>query len=96
MSLIGVILGSIFQLGLSVFLFMLAAFAGGGIVSGRNLSELQIRILDISLYALPCLCLISAGIVVYQYTHGGTNNSYWWYCMPIAAAIIYIIYVSRI
>ena len=96
MSLIAVILGTIFQLALSLFLFMLAAFAGGGIVNGRNLSELQIKILDISLYVLPCLCLISAGIVIYQYTHGGTNNSFWWYSMPIVAAIIYIIYVSRI
>lgn len=96
MSLLWVILGSFFQLGLSVFFFMLAAFAGGGIANGRNLSELQTKILDLSLYALPSLCLISTAIVIYQYAHNGTSHSYWWYCMPIVAATTYVIYVSKI
>lgn len=96
MSLTWVVLGSMFQLALSVFLFMLAAFTGGGYASGRSLSDLQVLILDRSLYVLPGLCIISAGIVIYQYTQGGTNNSFWWYSMPIVATIAYMVFVSKI
>lgn len=96
MSLSWVILGTFFQLGLALFLFMLAAFAGGGIANGRSLSELQSKILDLSLYCLPGLSLVSAGIIVYQYTQGGTIDSYWWHGMPVVGAIVYIVWVSRI
>jgi hypothetical protein len=95
MSLIWVILGSISQLCLSVFVFMLTAFMGGGIANGRDLSSLQSKIIDLSLFVLPCLCLISAGIVIYQYSNSGTSSAYWWYSMPIIATIAYVIYASR-
>ena len=96
MSLTGIIVGSIAQLCLAMFLFMLAAFAGGGMANGRHLSDLQMKVLNIAIYLLPFLCLISAGIVLYCYTKGGTPGVYWWYSMPIVGAVIYCIYVSRI
>ncbi|WP_444930452.1 hypothetical protein ACJJIF_01300 [Microbulbifer sp. SSSA002] len=96
MSLTWVIIGSFFQLAFSGFLFMMAVFAWGGIANGKDLSTFSSAILAISLYFLPFLGLLSTGIVIYQYTHNGTASSYWWYLMPIVAAILYVLYISVI
>ncbi len=74
MSLIWVVLGTIFQIFLFNFVAMVVAFSAGGIVNGHSLSRVQMFILDLSLYLLPILCVVSAGIVIYQYNIGGSTN----------------------
>lgn len=96
MSLAWVIIGTFFQLGLAFMLFMLAAFAGGGVANGRKLTSLQSKMLDLSIYALPLISLISAGIIIYQYNHDGSSTSYWWHIMPIVAAVIYLVWIGKV
>ena len=96
MSLAWIILGAIFQFFLFGFLFMLTAFAGGAAANEKELSDFQITILNLSIYVLPCLSLLSIGITIFQYNHGGTCSSYWWHGMPIAAAILYIMYLRHL
>lgn len=86
--------GTIFQLVLAYMLFMLVAFSGGGLVSGRSFSKLQIGVLDLSIYLLPALCVLSACIVIYLHWHGGGAMSYAWYAMPLVATALYVAYVT--
>ena len=92
MSLTWVILGSLFQLGLAGFLFMLVVFSAGGIANSGTATRLQMGILTLSAYLLPFLCLLSAGLVIHSYRAGGDAQAYWWYAMPVAAAVGYVIY----
>jgi len=96
MSLVWVVVGSFMQMVLALFLFMMAAFAGGGVVSGRNLPKWQIAILDLSIYLLPALCLISAGVVIFKYLNGGSNAAFWWYLLPIVASVIHLTFTTKI
>ena len=89
MSLIWVIVGSLAQLCLAFFMFMLAAFAGGGIANGNSLTPMQLRILDWSLYFLPGSCVISAVTVIVLYFRGVGAEGYWWYLLPVVAVAIY-------
>lgn len=96
MSLIWVIVGSILQLMLALFLFMLVAFSGGGIANDGSLRKIQIGVLDLSLYALPASCFIGSGIVIYYYATGGSAYAYWWYVLPILMAAAYLFYAMNI
>lgn len=90
MSLMWVVLGTIFQLFLSVMLFMLSVFAGGGVANGDSLSPIALIFLNVSMLILPGACFLSSGIVIYQYMHGGSSISFWWYAMPLVVAGIYM------
>lgn len=96
MSLVWVILGTLAQLMLAGFLFMLVGFSAGAAANNNDLSELHETILTAFLWTLPGLCFGSAGTVIYYFTAGGGVNTYWWYMMPIVAAIIYIIYLVKL
>ncbi|WP_445356023.1 hypothetical protein ACJJI5_08645 [Microbulbifer sp. EKSA008] len=96
MSLTWIIVGSFLQLSFCGFLFMMAAFAGGGVANRGNLSKLSSVILAASLYLLPSISILAAGIVIYQYNLGGDASSYWWHFMPVAAAALYIIYINSL
>ncbi|TQV72198.1 hypothetical protein FLL45_18435 [Aliikangiella marina] len=96
MSFLWVTIGAFFQLGLAFMLFMLAAFAGGGVANGKNLSELQLKILGIFIYLLPLLSVIAAAIIIYQYRQGGSSAAYWWHGLPILGAIIYLVWIRRL
>lgn len=78
-----------------MFMFMFAVFAGGGMANGNNLSPLAIRILDLSMLALPGSCVISAGVVIYLYNTGGGRSSYGWYLLPFAVAGLYMMFISN-
>lgn len=65
MSLGWVITGTLGQLVLGVFLFMLVAFSGGGIANGNTVRKFQLGVLDFSMPVLPISCALSAGIVLY-------------------------------
>lgn len=92
MSLTWTILGTIFQLLLAYFLFMVVVFSAAGIGNGAQLDKLQLNILNLSMYVLPAMCAVSAGIVVYLHRHGGSAACYWWYAMPLAATVLYLVY----
>jgi hypothetical protein len=101
MSLEWLIAGTIGQLMLGMFLFMLTIFGGAGAAdhasrAGKQLSLLQSLVIDWSIYTLPALCFISAGIVVYLYKNGGGALSYYWYLPPIVVAILYWLIISKI
>lgn len=97
MSFWGVVFGTVGQMVLAMFLFMLAAFAGAGKVSGRSksLSERHKLFLDLSIYALPASTIVSASIVIFCYNNGGSSLVYWWYAMPIFLAVVYVILVTK-
>ncbi|GLQ90248.1 hypothetical protein [Dyella flagellata] len=84
--------GTITQLMLALFLFMLVVFSAGGLANGASLGKLQMGILNLSIYLLPALCVLSALIVLYLQWHGGSAMSYWWYTMPLVATVLYLAY----
>ncbi|MEO8998632.1 MAG: hypothetical protein ABI227_06665 [Rhodanobacter sp.] len=86
------ILGTIGQLLLAYFLFMVVVFSGAGIANGNNPGKLQLMLLNLSMYVLPAVCVLSAGMVLYLYKHGGSVLSYWWYALPLAVAALYLVY----
>lgn len=96
MSLTWVIIGSIAQLMLAGFLFMLVAFSAGGIVNNGSIKPFQLAILNLFIYLLPASCLVSAGVVIYQYRHGGDAQVYWWYLLPVIAAVIYLVFAIKL
>lgn len=96
MSLIWVVIGTFAQLCLAFFLFMLAAFAGGGYANGNSLKPLQIAILDFSLYLLPALCVISAGVVIMLYRKDAGAVAYLWYLLPVIGTVIYFLYTNTL
>ena len=85
-------MGTLTQLMLAYFLFMVVVFSAGGIANGASLGKLQLGILNLSMYFLPALCVLSAVIVVYLHRHGGSVKSYWWYAMPLVGAGLYLSY----
>lgn len=86
------LVGTIAQLMLALFLFMLVVFSASGIANGVSLGKLQLGILNASMFVLPALCVLSAIIVLYLQWNGGSAVSYGWYAMPLAATALYVIY----
>lgn len=84
--------GSIAQLLLAGYLFMVVIFSASGISNGPKLSEFESGLLTACIYLLPAICVLSAGIVLYLHHHAGSAASYWWYAMPVAAAVLYLAY----
>ena len=96
MSLGWTLLGAIGQLVLANFMFMPAVFIGGGAASGTSRSKSVLRVLDLSMYLLPALCVLSAGIVICLHGLGGSAMSYGWYAMPLVGALLYMGYVRAL
>jgi len=84
--------GTVAQLMLAVFLFMMVVFSAAGIGNGIALGKTQLAIFNLSMFVLPALCVVSAGVVVYPHLHGGGASSYWWYAMPLGAMAVYFAY----
>lgn len=96
MSIVWTLLGTFGQLMLAYLLFMLVAFSGGGLVSGGQFHRRQLRVLDLSLFALPGACGLSAVIVLYLQWAGGSARSYWWYTLPLVATTLYFAYFQAL
>lgn len=96
MSLVWVVIGTFTQLCFAFFLFMLAAFAGGGYANGNSLKPIQVAILDLSLYLLPALCVISAGVVIMLYRSDAGAVAYLWYLLPVIGTVIYFLYTNNL
>jgi hypothetical protein len=71
---------------------MLVVFSSAGIANGHVLTKLQSAILDLSLYALPLSCVLSAGLVLLLYWKGSGTGAYWWYVLPVVAAVAYLVF----
>jgi hypothetical protein len=84
--------GTVGQLLLAVWLFMAVVFSAAGIGNGVALGKLQLAIFNASVFIIPGLCVLSAGIVVYLHMHGAGASSYWWYLMPLGAMAVYFAY----
>jgi hypothetical protein len=96
MSLGWVITGTISQLMLGFYLFMFTAFSGVSIVNENELSKFHVAVLNFSMIALPCSCLLSAGIVLYLYKTDASTLSYWWYVTPLLLVALYIAFALRV
>lgn len=92
MTLGWIIFGTIAQLMLGFFLFMLVVFSAAGIGNGGHLDRFQLTLLNLSMIVLPAVCILSAGVVLYLYKHGGSALSYWWYALPLAVTSLYLVY----
>ena len=90
------IAGSIGQLMLALFLFMVVAFSWGGLGERIPLRRLELATLNLSIYLLPTLCVASAGIVIGLQWFGGGAASYGWYALPLVAAVFYVRFVLRL
>ncbi|HET6805297.1 MAG TPA: hypothetical protein VFH59_07660 [Frateuria sp.] len=88
--------GTFTQLMLAGFLFMMVVFSASGIGNGVVLGRLQLAIFNASVFVLPALCVLSAGIVVYLHLHGGGASSYAWYAMPLGAMAVYLVYAVAV
>ncbi|EIL98366.1 hypothetical protein RHOFW104T7_11845 [Rhodanobacter thiooxydans] len=64
MSLGWILPGTSGQLALASFMFMLVVFTRGGLVSGTALSRPALSVLNLSMYLLPALCVLSAGVAI--------------------------------
>lgn len=92
MALGWVIGGTIAQLMLALFLFMCVAFSAPSIGNLQSLTTFQDTLLNLSLFALPGSCVVSAVAVIYCYKTGGSPVSYWWYALPIVLTVAYFVY----
>lgn len=95
MSLTWVILGVIIQVMLAYLLFMIAAFAGGSIANGSKVTRLEMKILNISIYLLPGLCIVTISFLIYYYKNDGTSLAYWWHALPVLFGIAYLIFATK-
>jgi uncharacterized BrkB/YihY/UPF0761 family membrane protein len=96
MSLGWVIAGTVGLLMLGSFLLLFTIFAGAGIANTKALSEWQSSIITFSIYALPSICFLSAGVVIYLYKNDAGSSSYWWYTVPAVAIALYAWFVSSL
>ncbi len=92
MSLFWLIVSVVAQLGLAMMLFLLVAFSGGGIANQEGVRRSVILVLDVALYVLPLLCLVSAGLMVHGYLSGASARTYGWHLLPVLPAVAYLVF----
>lgn len=88
-----VTLGTLGQLMLAGFQFMLVIVSASSLGAGPALGKLESATLNALIYVLPATSIVSAAIVLYLYWHGGSSTGYWWYALPLAATVSYLVYV---
>jgi hypothetical protein len=93
MSLGWTVVGTIAQLMLALFLFMLVVFSASGVANDGSLGKFQLGILNLSIFLLPALCVLSALIVCMLHWRGAGAMAYWWYALPLVGTAVYLGYV---
>lgn len=96
MSISWTLLGTFTQAMLGYLLFMLVAFSAGGLASGNQFRPAQMKVLDLSLFALPGSCALSAVIVLGLHWAGGSARSYGWYLLPLLVTALYFAYFNAL
>lgn len=81
-----VVAGTLAQLMLGLFLFMLVVFSASSMDGVGKLAGVHSKILTLSLFGLPATCVVSAGMLIHLYRTGGGPSSWWWHAVPLAAA----------
>ena len=91
-----VVLGTIMQALLALMSFMMAVFMGGGFVNKGDVSDFDIKLLELAIFVLPIICVISAIIVIVKYSAKESKRHYAWYAMPIFAWAIFLMYANTL
>ena len=94
MSLVWTVIGTVLELMFANFSFMAVIFAGAGMANGRTLSGIELGILNLSIFILPAVSVISAMIVIYLHWRGATASAYWWYAVPLVLLVLYLGFVT--
>lgn len=95
LSLMGVIIGSIFELIFCVFCFMVVAFSGGALANG-GASKVVVKVLNYFLCLIPISCIVCAIVVIFAYSSGFGSNFYWLFAVPPALLVTYFIIIARL
>lgn len=95
MSLLGLVLSVIGLLMLALFQFMLVAFSGGGLANGNKLSSWTMSVLNISIYLLPALSVITAAALIYFYISHSPYLSLKWHFLPLTTTVAYYVFVMN-
>lgn len=94
MGLLGVILGSTFQLGFGFFAFMLAIFGSASVANSlENPPAVLNYIFTISILVLPLSSLLVTGYIIYTYNHNGSPSIYWLHLIPVVLTALYFFYL---
>lgn len=94
MKLWAVVLGTGWLGGLAMLSFMLCVFAGGGLVNGGKVGAWGTRFLDMSMLALPALCILANVMLWVAYVRDWGAFHYWWNAFPLPFLAGYIAIVS--
>jgi hypothetical protein len=92
MSLIGVILGTVLQLGFALFSFMAVIFSSASMSNRQTFGNFEKFLLDSSMYTLPTVCILNAILVIYFYKTGSSLATYWWYGLPVVLLASYLVF----
>lgn len=95
MSLLSLVLSVIGLLMLAMFQFMLVAFSAGGLANGNKLSAWKMSVLNVSIYLIPALSVITAAALIYFYVSHSPYLSLKWHFVPLAVTVIYIVFVTN-
>ena len=76
-----VVVGTLAQLMLGLFLFMLVVFSASSMDGVGKLAGVHSKILTLSLFGLPATCVVSAGMLIHLYRTGGGPSSWWWHAV---------------
>jgi len=91
-----VIFGTIMQLLFALFTFFMTVFAGGGFINKGGVSDIDIQILEMSIFVLPSLCLIAILMVLIKYSNGASVRAYAWHGLPILGWVVYYFYANSL
>ena len=91
-----VIFGTIMQLLLALLTFFMTIFSGGGFINRGGVSDFDIKVLELAILVLPCLCLISILIVYNKYSNGASARAYAWHGLPLLGWAIYWVYANTL
>lgn len=94
MSLTGLMLSILFQVGWGFWGAMLAVFAGAGTANAIELTPFQDRLLNGAIFAFPVLSTLVILVLIYGYRHQFSGAVYWWHVLPIGCLMVYISYLS--
>lgn len=97
MTLKWTILGIVFQLGMTAFLFMFAAFSAGAAANNmEGFSKMHNLILTLSFWILSLSGLVAAGLLWYFYSRGAAAQYYWLHIIPFASLAMYVVTLSML
>ncbi|HWV08988.1 MULTISPECIES: hypothetical protein [unclassified Pseudomonas] len=93
MSLVALILGVMGQLGLAMYLAMMAIFGGGAIANREDLSPIHDYLVPFFFCVLPLAAVITAGLLIYFHVTDSPLRSYLWHLLPAPFVAVYVLYL---